>query len=622
MPPLPDLVLFALVPLLVLAVAIYFATAKARQQRAPSGLADGIAVAAPLVAAMLAFLPGEAYYLGLKGIVPAAMLWLLAPLLAWNILPGIVGPTIGSPLTFLEKRFGERTSLLAGVVYLLGRVAISALWLAALARMLALGLGGLPPMMIAFAVGTLGALCCAACGKRGGLWLNVLIVAVLAVGVPFAVATVIKLDGGPEKIWEVGQSFQRTWVGDPSLDLSSSGVSWTLIPFAWTVVIVLLLGDEASAARLAQLRSAESVRGAFATLLVATCFFAIAWMYAGLGTFVYFHEHSREVRPKWVANVEPTTRLSRTDPRTQSPILDPATGEPQSSLLGGIKVDPATGETILPWDETDVRPETLDRLLQQEQLYSPNSQLPIATREEVLDETGEVIDPRKLATYAASSDGRPGEMLLHRRATEELWPHLLAIHAPVGMRGLLLGGLLAAALAVVDMTGLAGIAALSRIFPRRTPSSERVLACLASLAVMVLATLFTFVVPFPAETSLYAAASSLAPLAALVMLGVTSRRANSGVALAALFCGVGAAIAMSFWLSTDPRQRIHPMWSVTLAFVGTFVLGHLLAMVFGESRRRNLRGLVLGPSPIGAIGEEPSQEIVVREAEETPERWR
>ena len=631
MPALPDIILFALVPLLVSAVAFFFATSRTGDRAAaPLGFESGVAIAAMLLAIMLVFLPGEAYYVGLRGVVPVVLLWLLIPLLAWNILPGIVGPTIGSPLSYLELRFGQRLSLVAGVVYLLGRMILSAVVLTALARMLALALGGVPAMLVALSIGLFGTLCSTACGKRGATWLNVLLAGVIAVGVPFAIATVIKQTGGPEKLWEISQNAQRTWIGDPSLNLSEPGVAWTLLPFTWTALLVLLLGDEATAARLARLRSAASTRVAFITVLATVSFFAFAWMYTGLGVFAFFHEHPHEVPPKWVTNVEPESRLSRTDPNTQLPILDPATGKPASSLLSdGVKYDQTTGVPILSWEETDVRPETLPDLIRNEKLYIRNSPLPATSAADLLDETGERVDPTKLATIGPLSPGWPNEMLLHRRATEELWPFFLSTQAPVGMRGLLLGGLLAAALAAVDMTNLVGVPALHRLFPSRTAGAERILAALASLGVTLLAMLFVFLVPFPADVFLYVLAGSLTPLAAIVMLGLTSRRATSGVALATLLVGVATAVAVGLALQADARARVHPMWSVTFTFVATFIVGHLLALVFGESRRRGqLRGLVLGAIPIGALGApETPHEINVSEPplDEPPlepERWK
>ena len=631
MPALPDIILFALVPLLISAVAFYFATSRAGDRAVgPLGFETGIATAATLVAIILIFLPGEAYYIGLRGMVPVVLVWLLIPLLAWNILPGIVGPTIGSPLSYLELRFGQRLALVSGIVYLFGRLILSALVLTALARMLALALGGAPAMFIALAIGLFGTLCGTACGKRGATWLNVLLVAMVAIGVPFAIATVIKQTGGPEQLWEISQNAQRTWIGDPSLNLSEPGVTWTLLPFAWTALLVLLLGDEATAVRLARLRSAASVRVAFVTLLAAVSFFTLAWMYTGLGVFAYFHKHPHEVPPKWVTNVEPESRLSRTDPNTQLPILDPATGKPASSLLSdGVKYDKTTGVPILTWEETDVRPETLPDLIRNEKLYIRNSPLPATSAADLLNETGERVDPAKLATIGPLSPGWPNEMLLHRRATEELWPFFVSSQAPPGMRGLLLGGLLAAAIAMVDMTGVVGIPALHRLFPSRTAGAERILAALASLGVTLLAMLFVFLVPFPASTILYVLACSLTPVAALVMLGLTSRRATSGVALATLLVGVAAAVAVALLLNADTRARVHPMWTVTFTFAATAMVGHLLAMVFGESRRRGqLRGLVLGAIPIGALqAPETTPEINVSELplDEPPlesERWK
>jgi hypothetical protein len=342
--------------------------------------------------------------------------------------------------------------------------------------------------------------------------------------------------------------------------------------------------------------------------------------------FLFYREHSQEVRTQWVVNVEPETRLSRTDPESQSPILDPATGRPKRSLLSDdIQFDAATGTPLLTWDEADIRPEDLSELIVQQRLYGRNGQ-PVRSAAEVLDETGERIDPSRLAIHSLATNERPSEMLLHRRASEELWPYFVATQAPIGMRGLLLGGLLAAALAVVDMTGLIGIPSLQILFPSRSAGAQRTLAALASLAVTLLGTLWVFVVPFPSDTILYVLASSLAPLAALVMLGLTSRRATPAVALATLVVGVAAGVVISLGLNADPRARIHPLWAVTVSFAGTFLLGQLLALVFGESRRRGqMHGLVLGPVPIGALHHEEAAVDLTIDVPESPEptqRWK
>lgn len=622
MPPLPDILLFALVPLVALFVAIYFATQRPQQRSAgPTGMAVGASLAATLAAALVVFLPGEAYYLGLRGIVPAALLWLLVPLLAWNILPGIVGPTIGSPLAYVQQRFGGRVASAAGFVYVVGRVLVSSLVLAALARMLSLALGGLPAMLVAFAIGVLGAVCVACCGKRGGVWLGVMLAAVLAIGVPFAVATVDKQNDSPEHLWEVGQAAQRTWIGDPTLDSSAPGVTWTLLPAVWAALLVFLLGDDATASRLSQLRSAGAVRTALVMLLAAATFFALAWMYAGVGMFAFFHDHPDQVRTQWVVNVEPETRLSRTDPETQLPILDPATGKPKRSLLSdGIQYDAASGEPLLTWEEANIQPDDLNDLITRQRLYGRNGQA-VRSASEVLDEAGERIDPRKLAAYSLAGNGRASEMLLHRRASEELWPQFVATQAPVGMRGLLLGGLLAAALAAVDMTGL--VSALFRLgLPAaRSAGAERTLAAAASLLVTVLATLWVFVVAFPGEAILFVLASSLAPVTALVLLGLTSRRATPAIATATLIVGILGGMVISLALYADPRARVHPLWSLTLSLGGTFVMGQVLALIFGGSRlRAPLQGLVLGPAPIGALHhEETPVQIIAPEARQRQE---
>jgi Na+/proline symporter len=625
MPPIADMLTFALLPFACLVMALYYATGRTGRERL-SSLAVGSAMAATVCAFLLVFLPGEAYYLGLKGIVPLLLLWLLFPFLAWNILPGIAGPSLGSPLAYLQRRFDGRTAIPAMVVYLLGRGVLSAVVLATMARMLSTAMHGwLSPLVIALLLGIAATACSAACGRRGGTWLHVWLLVGIGIGLPLAIAAVVTRNGDAGHMWEFGQTFQRTWIADPHIDLADSGVVWNLGPFLLCAMLILLLGDEATAARLAQLRTPARVREAFVGLLMLLSMFGMAVMYLGVGVFVFYQQHPEQVRPKWIFNVDPRTRLSMTDPATQSPLIDTATGQPIPSLFGdGMRRDPTSGVPLLPWDEADITAANLPDFIRAGRIYNPNSRQPIGSVADILDESGERIDLRKIAAFRPPVDGRPSEMLLHRRATEELWPYFVSTQAPVGVRGLLLAGLLAAALAACDMTAVVGSPALRTLLPLRNDASERVLSALASLGVMLLAMLLTFLAPNLSDLALFALASSLTPIAGTVLLGLTSRRANPGIALAALVVGVGSGISLSLIISRDPTMSLHPMWSVSLTLLATFVMGQLLAVVFGDSRRRGeLRGLVLGPIPIGAIREEEATlEIEVPQEREAPNRWR
>jgi Na+/proline symporter len=629
MPALADLLLFAVLPLLCVVVAVYFATDQGRAGSPPlPPLAVGSSLAVTAAAYLLLFLPGEAYYLGLKGLVPLLLVWLLLPFLAWNILPGIVGASLGSPLAYLQRRFDERTSLPATVLYLVGRTFLSAVVLATLARMLSTALlGWASPMLVAFVVGLFATGCGAACGKRGGTWLSTGLMVAIGLGVPFGVAVVVQLNGSAEHLWQAGQASQRTWIADPTIDLSRSGSLWNLVPLAASALLALLLGDEATAARLAQLGSAGRVREALVTFFVILSLLVPALLYMGLGMFTFYRDHPEQVRPKWVFNVEPRTRLSLTDPATQSPLLDPATGQPQPSLFhDGVRLDPTSGTPLLPWDEADITAASLPQFIQDGRIYHPNSRQPVTRLADILDASGERVDLRKIAAFSPPDELRPSEMLLHRRATEELWPYFLSTQAPVGMRGLLLAGLFAAALAACDTSAVVGTPALRPLWPLRGAAPQRVLAALASLVVMLLAMLLTFLAPGLLELALFALAASLAPLAGVVLLGLTSRRANPNVALAALVVGVGCAVSLALVISRDRTMSLHAMWSVPLALLATLAAGHLIAIVFGDTRRRSeLRGLILGPIPIGAFRpEEASPEIEVPTRSETPSlhRWR
>ena len=118
MPPIADMLTFALLPFACVVMALYYTTGRTGRKPLPlPSLAVGSAMAATVCAFLLVFLPNEAYYLGLKGIVPLVLLWLLFPFLAWNILPGIAGPSLGSPLAYLQRRFDGRAAIPATMAF-------------------------------------------------------------------------------------------------------------------------------------------------------------------------------------------------------------------------------------------------------------------------------------------------------------------------------------------------------------------------------------------------------------------------------------------------------------------------------------------------------------------------
>jgi hypothetical protein len=302
-------------------------------------------------------------------------------------------------------------------------------------------------------------------------------------------------------------------------------------------------------------------------------------------------------------------------------LFDPRTGQGQISLITGEDVlDRTDGPPLLDWNRTahDLTQANLQKLLDEGRVLHPNLQQPMHATEDVLTETGEQIDPKKLASF-----GLHGELILHRRATEELWPHFVAQRVAPGLRGLFFACLLAVAWLVVENTLRLLSQTSSRIMQR--PAFDSTLQVFMSMCLLSLAAATVIWVAFPGEWCMVIFASTLVPVAGVVLLGMTSRYASPAAAGIALITGCvwtfmfGVMILRYGKLADAGFWSFHPAVTIPFAFFITLVIGHSASIMVGKHYPRNtLRGLVLGAYRIGDIRpEEPSPQIIVPEANDS-----
>ncbi len=247
------------------------------------------------------------------------------------------------------------------------------------------------------------------------------------------------------------------------------------------------------------------------------------------------------------------------------------------------------------------------------------------------------------ATPAASPRGlaRQGELILHERARIELLPWFITHHLPWGVRGLVLAAVVSALLATVD-AGLNSLATMGLMhgdcelgwwrgglaYVRQKPIAtwkeyDELFA--ARGLVFILGTLLTLTAAFCSALQLdgrwlIGNLSCLgAPLLAVFLLGLFSRRTTSRGALAAL--GGGLVLALVLLLLSlgsdlrgldldglsdlDPRRptsRFLPISALPLTLLGSLFLG-LLASRWGDrpKSKNELRGLVVGLRPLGDL---------------------
>jgi SSS family solute:Na+ symporter len=185
----------------------------------------------------------------------------------------------------------------------------------------------------------------------------------------------------------------------------------------------------------------------------------------------------------------------------------------------------------------------------------------------------------------------------------DVLPHFALARLRGGLAGILLAGILAAAMSSLDSAihsmSTVTIVDFWRRFARRPPAprTELLLARLGTVGFGALAVAGAFEAAEARATILETLVTWLGyfagPLLGLFLLGIVTRRTEEVGALAGVglaFVGV-AVVVVAGWL---PRWGVHPLWLAPASFVVTVVVGRLVSELRPAPSRVRLAGLTLG----------------------------
>jgi len=621
-----DYVVLVFYLLAMLAIGFYFNRQQRTTQdfflagRSMSWFPVGVSIMATLLSALsYTGIPSESYSVGWKLLMEVAAVWLCVPVMLGLVLPLYHRLRVYSIYEYLELRYSPAARTLASVLFVLWRLCWLGGVLYAPCKMLVVAAGlEVPTPVLIVVLGLLTTAYTFLGGMKAVIWTDVIQAGVMIGGMVLVIGAVwSQLEGGSAQVNELAGQMGRSAVAEWSFDVSSRWAVWGALPHWLLALLSFYVADQITAQRFLTTRTLRDARRSFLANAVVFSILVPMLVYAGICMLAYYQQHPNEMKPRWVANVDPVTRASRLDERTGEPLID--------------------------WDE-EVSAGTIDRLVDEKRLIDPNRKVPFDRSTRLMDLNSQVQIKRLGATNPLTR-----ETIVHQRARDELLPWFIQRHLPWGLAGLVIAALLAASMSSMD-SGLNSITTLLVVdFHRRLgwgrgwlarrrgkpvealdDHDELLLARPLVVVIGLAATGFSLVVAqiddiFRIMVEVINTFGG--PLLGMILLGIFSRRTGTLGALVGLLAGLGVALTMTFCNLLDPEQtwwRINAVWNVTAAVVTTLIVGWLVGRVGIDRKGRDeLSGLVLGIGTLGDVGPEEAEVVIDTSFDPPPKpRWR
>ena len=592
----------------------------------------GLSLAAIFVGTLgITSLPAAAYDRGWRCWLPVLAFWLVLPVVAFIAIPIYRGLRVVSLYEYLEQRFDARVRLAASLLFVAWRVAwvIAAICLPCEAIRLATG-WNVPAWLAAIPIGGLTTVVTFLGGARSGAAAGALKAALMfAAAVVVVIAAWSNLDGGPLRVAEVVGGLGRLEPVELRFSWNDPWTFWGALPFWVLAVLTFFIADQAAVQRLLAAKTENLARTTYLASALALSVLVPILVYAGTGLLAFYYEHPQAMRPEWVVNVDGKTRelvLGKAD----RPLLDPS--------------EPAHAVTF----------ENIDRLVAERRILQPNNKEPFTSAAGLVDPDTNEIVIEKLAMRRPNHPRLRGEIIVHQDAPQEMLPHFARRRLGWGAAGLVVAALVATALAAAE----AGLTSLTAVIVRDlvirfgwgkswlarragkesqqlSPADELQLARPLVLVLGVASTLAAAaIVPLLTDTGLalqligFAAALG-APLTAVILLGMLTRRTTAVGALIGLVGGVllvvaaGAISAFPALFDLPPDQRIAIIWPAIGGFLVSAVAGYVLSFALGRRRTSaDLRGLVAGCGELGRRATDEAIPLISVPEESNEIRWK
>jgi sodium-dependent multivitamin transporter 6 len=622
--------------LVMLAVGFYFS----RQQhtskdfflagRSMGWFSVGLSIMATLLSALsYTGIPGEAYYVGLKSLLMPCVVWLTLPIMVWFVLPLYHNLGIYSIYEYLELRFDSTTRVVSSIVFVLWRL----LWLGGVlyapCKVLVIAAGlNIPIWFLLLLLGTVGTAYTFLGGMKAVIWTDVIQALVMAGGVALIIGGVwMSMDGGADRVWEIASSLKRTEVADTKFSWTEKWSIYGAFPHFFLAMLSFYIADQITAQRYLTAKDLIAAQRSFILNCFSVTVMGVSLMYVGMALLAFYHDHPQAMRPIWVVNVDGASKESITY-AGRDELLGRSSGESDAADAAKKK------EPLIEWRSGTLDASTIEKLVAEQRVLHPNSKEPFTNADELIDPATGKLDVNKLAMRRPLNDTgkgklKHGEIILNKRANDELMPRFITDQLYIGVAGLILAALLAASMSSMD-SGLNSICTLIVVdFHRRlgwgrhwlaakvdkpveklTEEDELRLARPLVLVIGVAATLFSFIMAQLENIFqiMIAVINTFGgPLLAIFLLGMFTRRCTARGALASLTLGS----LFTLWLTAANQfescafmwpfaEKLGAMWPLSFGVVFTLAVGYAVSLVSGgQKSKRELQGLVAG---IGRIG--------------------